>query len=67
MNLFEDFIDFINLLHKYKVDYLVIGGYAVSIHSLPRATQDIDFWIRSEKKNAENLIKALKKSLVFLT
>jgi len=61
MNLFNDFIDFITLLQKYHVDYLIVGGYAVSIHSRPRATQDIDFWIRPSEVNAKNLIKALNE------
>jgi hypothetical protein len=37
MNLFKDFEDFINLLQKHKVEYLIVGGYAVGIHSQPRA------------------------------
>lgn len=61
MDVFKDFIDFIILLQKYKVDYLIVGGYAVGLHSRPRATQDIDIWIRPSKRNAENVIKALKE------
>ena len=61
MNLFKDFADFITLLKKYNIDYLVVGGYAVGIHSQARATQDIDFWIRPSKENAENLIKLLNE------
>lgn len=61
MNIFNDFIDFITLLQKHKVDYLIVGGYAVSVHSRPRATQDIDFWIRPSKDNAEKLIKTLNE------
>jgi Nucleotidyltransferase of unknown function (DUF6036) len=61
MNVFKDFIDFIALLQKHKVDYLIVGGYAVSVHSRPRATQDIDFWVRPSKDNAEKMIKALNE------
>ena len=61
MDVFEDFIDFIELLQKYEVDYLIVGGYAVGLHSRPKATQDIDFWIRPSKENAENVIKALNE------
>ena len=59
MDVFKDFIDFIELLQKYEVDYLIVGGYAVGLHSRPRATQDIDFWIRPSKENAKNVIKVL--------
>ena len=61
MNIFKDFLEFIILLQKYNVDYLIVGGYAVGIHSRPRTTQDIDFWIRPSRKNAEDLLKALNE------
>lgn len=38
MNIFKDFTNFIIQPQKYKVDYLIIGGYAVGIHSRPRTT-----------------------------
>jgi len=58
MKLFQDFADFIVLLQKYKIDYLIVGGYAVGIHSQARMTQDIDFWVAQTTENAEKLIKA---------
>lgn len=59
MNLFKDFEDFIIMLQKNKIEYLIVGGYAVGIHSQARATQDIDFWIKPTNENAEKLISAL--------
>lgn len=44
LNLETDFIDFVNLCNKYEVMYLVIGGYAVSIHGYPRSTKDLDMY-----------------------
>jgi len=61
MNLFKDFEDFITLLQKYNVEYLIVGGYAVGIHSQARMTQDIDFLIKPTNGNAENLIKAISE------
>jgi len=61
MNLFKDFADFITLLQKYNVEYLIVGGYAVGIHSQARMTQDIDFLIKPTNGNAENLIKAISE------
>jgi hypothetical protein len=40
-----DFKEFIKLLNSHKVDYLIIGGYAVGYHGYVRATADIDIWI----------------------
>ena len=50
-----DFKDFLNLLNKNDVRYLLIGGYAVGYHGYPRATADMDVWISAgpdEKKKA---------------
>ncbi len=58
-NYFEDFRDFISLLKKYEVEYMIVGGYAVSIYSQPRSTQDIDVWIKSTKENAEKVLKVI--------
>lgn len=59
MILNKDFKDFIGLLSVHKVDYLVIGGYAVNYHGYPRYTKDIDFWIWLAKENIERLLQAL--------
>ena len=55
----KDFKEFAALLNSRGVDYLVVGGYAVGVHGHPRYTGDIDFWIRSERSNAERLLKAV--------
>ena len=61
MVLNQDFREFIQLLNKNKVRYLVIGGYAVAFHGHPRYTKDIDFWIEPYEANTKKLIKALKE------
>jgi len=35
-----DFLDFLRLLNLHKVEYLLIGGYAVAYHGYVRATGD---------------------------
>ena len=54
-----DFKEFIEFLNKYKVRYLVIGGYAVALHGHPRYTKDLDIWIEMETNNAKRVMKAL--------
>ena len=61
MRVEKDFEDFIAFLNEYKVRYLIIGGYAVSFHSEPRYTGDIDFWIDPTKENAVKILRVLKK------
>ena len=55
----KDFEDFIILCNKYELEYLVIGGFAVSIHGYPRTTKDMDVCINKTEGNAEKLIKIL--------
>ena len=59
MVLDSNFKEFITLLNKHDVKYLLIGGYAVALHGHPRYTGDIDFWIWTNPANAQNVLKAL--------
>lgn len=56
-----DFKEFLKLLNEYRVEYLLIGGYAVAYHGYPRATADMDIWIAADEKNAERIVAALKE------
>lgn len=55
----KDFKEFIELLNKNDVRYLVVGGYAVAFHGHPRYTKDMDVWIDLSPANAGKLLKAL--------
>lgn len=55
----DDFRDMIGLFKKHGVEFLLVGGHAMAAHSLPRATGDIDFWIRPSHNNARRLWQAL--------
>jgi uncharacterized nucleotidyltransferase DUF6036 len=55
----KDFKEFIKLLNKNNVRYIVIGGYAVVYHGYVRSTNDIDIWIDIHKDNIKKAIKAL--------
>ena len=56
----KDFKEFLRLLNSKKIEYLVVGGYAVGFHGYPRATGDLDIWIAINKKNASKMVEALK-------
>ena len=58
-DLFNKFLEIIDALEKAKVDYILIGGFAVVLYGLPRATQDLDIFIKIRKENIERLQKAL--------
>lgn len=55
MILNKDFKEFIELLEKHNVNYMVVGGYATTYYGYPRFTQDIDFWIWMEPENAKKI------------
>lgn len=56
-----DFKEFLALLNSEKIEYLVVGGYAVSYHGYPRPTGDLDVWIAIDPVNAAKLVAALTK------
>ncbi len=51
--------DFIRLLAKYEVRYLIIGGVAVIYYGSARLTGDIDLLYESSVDNAKKLFSAL--------
>lgn len=57
----EDFRDFLRLLGKHGVEYLLIGGYAVGYHGFPRTTLDMDIWVAINPDNANRLVRVLKE------
>lgn len=59
IELHPDFKDFLRLLNSHRVEYLVVGGYAVGYHGYPRATGDLDIWIGLSEANAEKTAKTL--------
>jgi predicted nucleotidyltransferase len=61
MKIPQDFKEFIELLNKHRVEYLIVGGYALGYHSRPKFTQDIDFWIGRNQSNAQKVLTVLEE------
>jgi hypothetical protein len=59
MELDRDFSEFVELLARHDVRYMIVGGYALAAHGLPRATGDLDAWIWTDVANARRLLTAL--------
>ena len=57
----QDFREFLKLLEDEGVQYLLIGGYAVSYYGYPRATVDMDVWIEVSQENAARTARALRQ------
>jgi hypothetical protein len=56
----DDFREFLKSFNDHHVEYLLVGGYAVGLHGYPRATIDLDVWVRAELDNATHVISALR-------
>ena len=52
------FKDFIVELNKHKVEYMLIGGYALGVYGHIRATNDLDIYINATEENALKMVKA---------
>ncbi|MCB0722323.1 MAG: nucleotidyltransferase [Ignavibacteriae bacterium] len=59
MDLNQDYKEFIESLNENKVEYLLVGGYAVIYYGYPRLTLDMDIWVNPSEENAQKIIHAL--------
>lgn len=57
----RDFAEMLSALSAEGAEVLVVGGYAVAGHGLPRATGDIDLWVRPTAENAARVWRALER------
>ena len=56
----EDYKDMLHALSNEKVSFLLVGAYALAAHGYPRATMDIDIWVRPSPQNADAVLRALR-------
>lgn len=54
-----DYSDILSALSDADAEFLVVGAFAMAAHQMPRATGDIDLWIRPSPANAERVWRAL--------
>src|ERR1700721_3901354 len=57
----RDFKELLSAFNEGHVKYLVVGGYAVSMHAEPRATKDLDILIGADAENSKAVYAALSK------
>jgi hypothetical protein len=55
----NDFRDMLGLLQKHGVDFLLVGAHALAVHDQPRATGDLDIWVRADAEHASRIWAAL--------
>ncbi len=59
MDLSPDLTDLLTEFESSGVEYLVVGGWAVSTHAKPRFTKDLDLWIGTSPENLARAVRAL--------
>ena len=55
----QDFVEMLDALSAAGADFLVVGAHALAVHGRPRATGDLDLWIRAVPENARRVWNAL--------
>jgi len=56
-----DFLDMLSAFSEERVEFLVVDAYALAVHGLPRATGDMDLWVRPTLGNARRVRAALAR------
>jgi predicted nucleotidyltransferase len=51
----------LQLLLEEQVDFMIVGAYALGTHGYPRATGDIDIWVKPNSINSKKIYKALAR------
>ena len=61
MEIQKDFKELLELFNVHKVEYLIVGAYALAFHGAPRFTGDIDLLVKADSDNAKRILDALHK------
>lgn len=59
MEVQKDFKELLELFNGHKVDYMIVGAYALAYHGAPRFTGDIDIFVQPSPENAQKILSAL--------
>jgi hypothetical protein len=60
MTLPDDFREFLRLLVTHEVEFMVVGGHAVSHHGYPRFTHDVDVVVEATLENGRKLLDTIE-------
>lgn len=56
----QDFVEMLSALVEAQAEFLVVGAHALAAHGVPRATGDLDIWVRNSDENADHVLRALE-------
>jgi hypothetical protein len=55
----QDYSEMLSLLLENRVEFLLVGAYALAVHGVPRATGDIDIFVKPDAANSRRIFKSL--------
>ena len=55
----RDFAEMLSALSEAGAEFLIVGAHALAAHGVPRATGDLDIWVRPTPTNARRVLRAL--------
>ena len=61
MEIQSDFRDLLESFNKNRVDYVIVGGYALAFHGAPRYTGDLDILVNASEDNAHRILQSLNE------
>ena len=56
-----DFVEMLSELSAAGAEFLVVGAHALAVHGYPRATGDLDIWVRADATNGQRVLEALRR------
>jgi hypothetical protein len=56
-----DFVEMLSALSEAGAEYLIVGAHALAAHGRPRATGDLDIWVRATPENGARVYLALQR------
>jgi len=56
----RDYRDLFAEFNARKVDFLIVGAFALAVHGHVRATKDVDVWVRPTRANAKRVLDAVR-------
>lgn len=61
MEVKKDFKELLELFNAHRVEYVVVGAFALAFHGAPRYTGDLDLFVRPDSENAQRILDALNE------
>jgi len=55
----QDFKELLELFNEHKVEYIIVGAYALAYHGAPRFTGDMDIFVKPSVENAKKIVSGL--------